>query len=112
MHLRLPRVPSRWLTRVMLSRRIPRKSAGCLDLAAKPARRDIETIRPGRRALFEEHAREVSGIAQRLDHRSALGDDGGKIVLARHPVAECRAQAMSAEAFDFCNFNHRRGLRF
>ena len=60
-------------------------------------------------AIFEEYACEERGIAQRLAHRAALGDDSGKIVLARHAVAECRAQAMSAEAFDFCYFNHRRG---
>src|SRR5260370_2107632 len=111
MHLRLPGVPSGWLTRDILSRGVPRKRAGSLDFAAQPAGRGIETVRPGRRAILEEYAFEIRGITQGFDHGSALCNNGGEVVLAGHAVAERRAEAMSAERLDFCDFNHRPGLR-
>jgi hypothetical protein len=63
-------------------RPIPRKPASRLNLPPQPFRVHIETVRPGRRAILQECACEVRGIAQQFDHRAGLGDQRGKIVLA------------------------------
>ena len=94
-----------------LGRRVSRQCAGRFDLPPQPSGRDIETVRPSRYTILKEYARKERGIAQGLYHRTALTDDDGEIILPRHAVAECRAQAMSPRAFDFCNFNHHRDPR-
>src|ERR1700676_5020497 len=96
---------------IVLSRDVSHKCAGRLDLPAQPAWSGVEAVRPGRRAIFEEYAREKRGIAQRLSHWTARGNQTREIVLARRAVAERRVQAMAAEAFEFGDLNHRRVLR-
>jgi hypothetical protein len=96
----------------LLRHRIPRQGACCLDLPAQPAGCNVKSVRPRRRAIFKEYPREIRRIAQGFDNGAAPADDGGEILLSRHAVAERHAQAMSAEAFDFCDFNHHRGPRW
>src|ERR1700694_4755831 len=67
-------MPKRMRSTRRLRRCIPRKRTGGLNLATQPLRVHIETVRPGRRAILKEYAREISGIAQGFDHGAALGD--------------------------------------
>jgi hypothetical protein len=91
---------------VLLGRHIWRKRASRLDFPAQPAGRSIETIRPRWWAILKEYPREICRVAQGLDHRATVADDGRKIKFARHTVAERRAQTISADTFYFRNLNH------
>jgi hypothetical protein len=94
-----------------LDRRLPFQCPYGLDLAAQPARCNIKTVWPGRHTIFHEDAREIRWIVQRLDHGTASVNDGLEIALSRHAIAERCAQAVAAEVFDFCDFNHHRDPR-
>src|SRR5260221_1175541 len=98
-------------SRAALSRRIPLKRSSRLDFATQPIGTHVETVRPGRRAILQEYACEVCGIAQRLNYRAGLGNQSGEIVLARRSVAKRRMQTVAAEAFEFGDPNHGRVLR-
>src|SRR6185436_8140493 len=89
-----------------LRRHLSCQRAFRLDLAAQPERRRVITVRPGRRTVFEEDARKIVRVAQRLDHRAGSGDDGSEVVLACHAVAESCAETVATEAFEFCDLDH------
>jgi len=97
----------RFLPKVL---KLPRRAQANRSLQFRGAanRAPHQTVRPGRRTVFEEYPHKVSGVAQRFDHRPALADDFGEIILSGHAIAKRRTQAMPIEAFYFCNFNHRR----
>jgi hypothetical protein len=77
-----------------------RQLAGCCHLAAQPFRRDVEAVRPGRRAEFEEHAGEIGLIPQRFEHRAGLIGHGTKVVHAFAAAVEADAEAKTAEPFE------------
>src|SRR5882757_2362620 len=83
------------------SRNLTRERPGGLDFPSQPARRSIVTVGPGRCSVLKEYPREEPRIAQGLDHRAALADNSGEVVLPCHAVAERRAQAITAKVFNF-----------
>ena len=60
---------------------------------------------------LQEHAFKISRVAQRLNHRTALSDDGSEVVLTGHAVAESCAETVATEALEFCDLDHHVILR-
>lgn len=98
-------------TRSTLFRRDPRQFAGRCHLAAQPFRSDVETVRPNRRAEFQEHAGKIGLVTQRFEHGPGFVHHSRKVVHAFAAVAEAKAQAKTAELFETGYLSQHRGLR-
>src|SRR6185312_9453973 len=72
---------------------------------------EVETIRPGGHAHFDERAGEISRRLQRLNHRSALGKDVRKVTYAFTAVGEAKPQTMIIERPEAQHIDHRQVIR-
>src|SRR2546428_5924933 len=78
----------------------PRELAGRFYLATHPFWRNIEAVRPGRRAELEKDARKIGRVPQRFEHGARLIDHRSKVVHAFAAVVETDAQPEAAEPFE------------
>src|SRR6266567_6007392 len=93
-----------------LFRRFATQFACPLHLAAQPFRRDVKAVRPSRGAELKKNTREISFVAQRLQHRTGLLHKRFKIVHAAAAVSEVRAQAKAVEFFEAIDLSRHRDL--
>src|SRR5262245_17926500 len=69
-------------THPTMLRRVAPQLAGFLHFHLKPARCDVEAVRPRWGAVFEKDSRQVGGVAERRDH----------LAPARQPSRRSRAR--------------------
>src|SRR5712692_10216106 len=75
--------------------------AGFFHFIVERDRIEVEAVRPSEDAVIDKHACEVGGVAQGLDHRSALGDQVGEISLAPPTTGKATLQTVAAPPLSY-----------